>query len=901
MDSTTLDDHRWQRMRQLFLDISLLDTAAREACLSGEDESVAAAVRRLLALHDEMTGSGTSDQAQPPIAAALAAAYDRSLQQNDITIAQFRLERLLGEGGMGRVYLAQREIGGSVQRVALKIVPLAIRTPRLIEQLRRERAILAGLDHPHIARLIDAGELPDGHPYFAMEYVAGIPLLRYCDEAGLDLRARLTLFLDVCDAVAYAHRQLVLHRDLKSSNILVDADGRLRLLDFGIAKSLEDIQARDVTSDNFFSLRAASPEQVLGKPSTISTDVYGLGSLLYELLSGRPPFRLDDGSREEIIRRIAHEPPPLVSTAVIEAADNAVATQRRLADVHALAAALRGDLDTVLAKALRKDPAERYRSVDELAAELRNVLEFRPIAARASERWYRLRMLLRRHRRTAAVAAVLSLAVLATTAVSVLQYFRAEAERDRAVEALASAQVQRDHAQHVADFLIDTFTAADPGRGRATEMRAGELIEKAAAALENKSATLDPAVHARLAQTLSRLYFRLDRRDEAARQAGIARDTIATISEPSLDLLVRQDVVEAGAAVLYDKFTETAEITRRGVERIGDPTQFGDTELLLQLWELRVRSAATSGQVRHAIDYADTALALLRARPDYRPEQTEWLRQRRAMTVSDSGNFPEALREMKALVAEQRAANRVNDAAHIETLRMLGQSYARVGDYPAALTIYEEALAKHHEIYGDNAKNDRTLMALYGGTASVYTEVGRPLEAAQMFRHAIDIARTKYGERSLFLGVAYQNLAICYYDLGDSQSAEFFFQRAMQATPEQAHNNHAISRRHLGGHLLAEGKLFEAAHELEQARQELQSLFGFGDQLDAARIGLAELNLRRFDLAGALAYLDGSLLEDARKNGRNADSDVPPQAERLSAYFGWNRADGTTIVPPLKP
>ncbi|WP_257389068.1 serine/threonine-protein kinase, partial [Tahibacter caeni] len=313
MDSTTLDDERWQRMRRLFLEISTLDASGREACLAGEDGQVAAAVRRLLTLHDEMTGTG--DRAPPPLADALSAVDDRALQGDGATIAQFRVERLLGEGGMGRVYLAQREIGGNLQRVALKIVPLAMRTPRLVEQLKRERAILAGLDHPHIARLIDAGELPDGRPYFAMEYVAGVPLLRYCDENRLDLRARVALFLDVCEAVAYAHRQLVLHRDLKSSNILVDADGRLRLLDFGIAKSLEGAQARDVTSDGFFSLRAASPEQVLGKPTTVSTDVYGLGSLLYGLLAGRPPFRFDQGSRDTVIQRIAHEPPPLASGA----------------------------------------------------------------------------------------------------------------------------------------------------------------------------------------------------------------------------------------------------------------------------------------------------------------------------------------------------------------------------------------------------------------------------------------------------------------------------------------------------------------------------------------------------------------------------------------------------------
>ncbi|HVH36713.1 MAG TPA: tetratricopeptide repeat protein, partial [Tahibacter sp.] len=523
------------------------------------------------------------------------------------------------------------------------------------------------------------------------------------------------------------------------------------------------------------------------------------------------------------------------------------------------------------------------------------------IAARASERWYRLRMLLRRHRRTAAVAAVLSLAVLATTAVSILQYFRAEAERDRAVEALASAQVQRDHAQHVADFLIDTFTAADPGRGRAIEMRAGELIEKAAAALENKSATLDPAMHARLAQTLSRLYFRLDRRDEALRQAVIARDTIATISDPPLEMLVRQDVAEAGAAVLRDEFAEAEEIARRGVERIGNPVQFSDTELLQQLWELRVRSAIELGQNAKALEYTDTALTILRARQDLRPEQIDWLRQRRAMVLSNSSNFRAALEEMKVLVAERRAANRVNDLYHVEILRLLGQSYARVGDYSAALTIYDEALAKYRELYGDKNSDERILMNLYGGIASVYGRVGRAAEAVQMFRRAIATAQAKYGTgRNAFISTAYFHLADCYYSkLGDFASAEFYFRRSLQTSPEQSRGSHAIYRRGFGGMLLLAGKLFEAAYELDQSYAELREVYGHGTQMDAAQINLAELRLQQFDLSSALAHLDGLTLDSVRR--RPADGDSQEQAERLSAYFGWNRADGTTVVPPLMP
>lgn len=902
--ASPIDDQRWRHVRRLFLEVSTLDPAARDAWLHGvEDTAVAGAVRRLLSLHDELTGSDAGLDAVP-VADALAAAFERAEQQRDDAIAEFRIERVIGEGGMGRVYLASREVGGATQRVALKIVPYAVHGPRIVEQLRRERAILAGLNHPNIARLIDAGELPDNRPYFAMEYVDGVPVTRYCDEARLDLRTRIALFLDVCDAVAYAHRQLVLHRDLKPNNILADADGRVRLLDFGIAKSLEGAEpGRETTlGGSFFSLRAAAPEQVLGRATSVATDVYGLGCLLHELLAGCLPFDFAERSREDIVRLIVEQPPALASAAVLACAQaDAAAANRQLAGGRALAAALRGDLDAILAKSLRKDPAERYRSVDALAAELRNVLDFRPIAARASERWYRTRMLLRRHRVTALVAGVLGLAVIATTALSVAQSLRAEAERDRAVAALANAQLQRDHAQRVTDFLVNAFRAADPGKGRGTELRAGELLDQAAKTLEQDSAALDAALHATLAQTLAHIFFLLERAPDAVRQADIARAQMEKIADAPIEMRVRQDLADAGSAFLQQHFADAAETAQHGLGRIDDAAAFPDGSLLHALWDLRLRAEISRGSNAAVLALADDAIAMLSTRSGLRPGELDWLHLRRASALAGAGQPSAVVATLKDVVVEQRAGNRIDDANHVESLRLLAQAYTRQYEFLAAAPLYEEAMRKHLALYGEDSVRTP---ALLGGMASTYAGLGRKSEAIQLYRRAITLGRRHYGDVHNFVGGGAYYLAERYdFDFADRKQAEYWLRASLRAYPPEARGNRAMSERRLGQVLLAQGKTFEAVHHLRLATSELLAVYGYGDQLEFGRIQLAYAHLRRYEFDEAAALVPGSLLHAARTIDRDEQDYAEPiaQADEMSAFFGWNRAsDGSTIVPPLR-
>ena len=299
----------------------------------------------------------------------------------------YELVRLLGEGGMGTVHLAQRKDGEVDLRVAVKLIRGSFATRAFRERFLQERQIVASLNHPGITRLLDAGHTQSGQPYLVMEYVDGIPIDAYC--RNLPVENKIKLFLLVCDAIAYLHRNLVIHRDLKPSNILVEAGGTPKILDFGIAKILDDAPGPDVTRERMLTPDYASPEQVKGKAKTTATDVYSLGALLYQLLSGRSPHPPSDSgeSIEEVICSV--DPAPL----------------------GRLNPSLPRDLTFVVRKALRKEPAERFPTVDAFADDLRAVLESRPVRVRSGDAWYKARKFARRHwlPGSAVVGAILSL------------------------------------------------------------------------------------------------------------------------------------------------------------------------------------------------------------------------------------------------------------------------------------------------------------------------------------------------------------------------------------------------------------------------------------------------------------------------------------------------------------
>ncbi|HET6899795.1 MAG TPA: serine/threonine-protein kinase, partial [Vicinamibacteria bacterium] len=336
-------------------------------------------------------------------------------------IGHYRVLRELGRGGMGTVYLAERDEPGMRKTVAVKVVSRGMDSAFVLRRFRTERQILAGLEHPGIARLYDGGTTDEGLPYFVMEYVDGEDLVAYCDRHHLPVRTRLQLFLRVCEAVQYAHQGLVVHRDLKPSNILVTAAGEPKLLDFGIAKLLgpqagEDGDEQTASVVRLLTPDFASPEQVRGDRVTTASDVYALGVVLYEVLSGRRPYRLKGGTAAQLERAILERD--------VEAPSTALARDLRRQ--------LRGDLDNVVLKALRKDPAERYATAAELADDVRRYLDGFPVRAAPDRPAYRIRKFLRRHRTAVTAGAAVILSLLAGLGIALRQARVAEAERRRA-------------------------------------------------------------------------------------------------------------------------------------------------------------------------------------------------------------------------------------------------------------------------------------------------------------------------------------------------------------------------------------------------------------------------------------------------------------------------------------
>ncbi len=393
-------------------------------------------------------------------------------------VGVYEIVRPIGRGGMGVVYLAERPFGRFKKPVALKVVKRGMDTEEIVQRFRFERQILAGLEHAHIARLLDGGVTDDGLPYFVMEYVEGKPIDQYCDDKQLSIRQRLKLFRAVCEAVAYAHRNLVVHRDLKPGNVMVSAEGEVKLLDFGIAKLVDPDTATSTVpitdaAERRMTPEYAAPEQVRGEAATTATDVYALGVILYELLSGRRPYRFKTRLLTEIEEKICQEVPGRPSTAVLRAEGDEtpgeIGRQRSLSP-EKLRKVIAGDLDAITMMAIKKEPELRYASAGELARDLGRYLERRPVRAARDTAAYRLRKFVERYRTTVMVAAFAAFTIVAGAGTTWWQSYEKRQEAQRVQD-----EVMRKNA--MVSFISGIIGRIDPESDQGSTFTALEIIE----------------------------------------------------------------------------------------------------------------------------------------------------------------------------------------------------------------------------------------------------------------------------------------------------------------------------------------------------------------------------------------------------------------------------------------
>ncbi len=801
------------------LELSHEQRLAWLASLRAEDTTLAADVEALIEQRSVLSQEGflAGDPPPRPTHASLAG----------LAIGAYTLRSLVGQGGMGSVWLAERNDGRFEGRVAVKLLNASLIGHAGEERFRREGQILARLRHPHIAHLIDAGISPLGQPYLVLEHVDGQRIDQYCDAAKLGVEARIRVFLEVLAAVAHAHANLIVHRDLKPSNVLVGTDGQVKLLDFGIAKLLEpeapSIEATTLTREGGGVLTPdyAAPEQVTGGPVTTATDVYALGVLLYLLLTGRHPAGDERQSPADRLKAIVDTAPQRLSDAANPTRSQTPATvvdnaAKRATTPDRLRRLLRGDLDTIVAKALKKNPQERYSQVGGLADDLKRYLDLQPISARPDTLTYRAAKFARRHARGLAAvgAAVLLLAGLVGFYTA-----RLAAERDR-------ARLQADKASKVSALLTELLTGADPYR---TPTETGEptvrALLDAGAERISKQLAGQPELQAEMLTVVGRVYQRLGARDRAQplleealaigrRVAGPEHERVAQ-SLNDLGVLLREKGDYAAAGPML----EQALAMRRRL--LGSE----HADVAVTLVELG-RASSDQGSPERAEPLLREALTIRRKVLGEEHRETATSLSDLAALLRQKGDLAGAellLRQCLAINRKVLGEDHPNLGA---TLNDLGLIAGAKGDFSAAEQLFRQALATNRRALGDRPPNVSTNLS---NLSRALLEQGKYDEAASVLQEALRIAGPVLGADHPLMGGYLANLARVHLARREPVTAERLLRQALgihrRVHPENDWRI-AVSKSLLGASLTALGRYQEAEPLLVDAQSVLKDIPG---------------------------------------------------------------------------
>jgi eukaryotic-like serine/threonine-protein kinase len=834
---------RWQQIQSLFE--QMIDTGANE-----REQRLSIACGSDIDLRSSVESMLKSDARQEdPLLQAIGEAAESLLEDHQdrligTRVGSYRIVSILGHGGMSTVYRGERDDSQYQQTVAIKVLQHATLHPRLRSRLHSERHILATLDHPAIARLIDSGDLEDGTPYLVMEHVDGESIDSYCDGRTLFVRERLEVFVQVCAAVQYAHRNLVVHRDIKASNIFVTDEGMPKLLDFGIAKLLAPeslshtlpvtrLQERILTPEN------AAPEQVLGRPITTATDIYALGVLLYQLLTGRSPYRLLSYSQLQLERAICMDDPVRPSQMVISKlsgekdVDRSRISDRRGLSPQRLRARLSGDLDAIVGMAMRKEPDRRYPSVEALADDVSRHLLGQPVRARQGDWRYHTAKFMRRH--------VVSVLTVAVVFVSLAFFAGVLLWENRRIEMARDATVQeRDRAQQVSAFLVDVFSQADPFLAQGREPTAKDLLDRGAEKISGNLG-LQPEVRAQLLESIGLAY----------RRQGL--------SERAIPL-----------------FEQAVAIRRQ--ERPLD-----NVRVAVALANL-ARALTDAGHLISAEGDLQQAVTLSESAGEARPIET-------ADILVQFGSF-----EIDAKSDPARAAQLFGNALNIyrstlggrslqvaTTLNGLAMAALWMDDYRLAERYQREALSIFQETVSRNHPDHAVALATLG---NIITQLGKYEEAEQVLNEALQIESNVFGADNQRIAAIQADLGVIYERRGDTARAIAATQAALKITRDRLGSNHYLT----GYYLDSLASLFLKTNDLPTAESDArQALAVYAEALPARHLYVAsthqllgEILLQRGSLAAAEAELRTSL--DMNVGLAGPDS---WRVARSEASLGW--------------
>lgn len=837
-----MDSTRWERIQNLFHEVADLPEPEQRVFLKaacGDDDVLVADVLALV--EEDARGASFLDRDLAEVAQqVLDEATSTPLPFKEF--GPYRIKKALGEGGMGVVYLAERVDLGSL--VAIKLLRDAWLSPARRERFASEQRTLAQLNHPSIARLYDADTLDDGTPWFVMEYVEGVPLTEYCSEHACSIEERLQLFRAVCEAVQYAHQHAVIHRDLKPSNILVKPDGTIRLLDFGIAKQLESLEAPAGRDQTLTGLRLmtpayAAPEQVRGERVGIQTDVYSLGVILYELLTGGPPFDLSKLTPGEAEAVIVGQDPEKPSTI----AQRSVETNPGILSVGKSAWA---DLDVLCLSAMHKDRQRRYQSVEALIRDIDHYLKGEPLEARPDSFHYRLGKFVRRNRRAVSAAALVF-----TVVVGLVIFFTVRLAKARNAALEEAARTQR-----IQRFMMNLFQGGDESVGPGDSMRVVTLLDRGVQ--EAQSLNGDPKVQAELYQTLGTIYDQLGKFDQADSLLHSALERRKTLFGPDSTEVAESLVALGQLRSDQAQYDDAEKFTRQGVEmtrRHLPPTHPRLGRALYALGEVLVNE----GKYDQGIQVLDQAVQIQSAPGGVPADLAESLTELANaefyaghLDVSNSVNLrvlamdrqlygerhpnvAEDLINLGAIQSEwghytetERYYRQALDIIqnfygkdHPETasaMTLLGRSLNSQGRFNEAADMLRQSLGIQERVYGE--VHPRVASAL-GELGKVAMQQGKLDEAEADFRRQADIYREVYKGKHYYIGSALANLGGVYMERKQYARAERSFRDALQIYAQTLSANHlnvAIVRVKLGRALIPQRRYADA---------EAQSLAGY--------------------------------------------------------------------------
>lgn len=779
----------FDRVEEIFLEALDLDPVQRaafieEAC--GSNHTLRQEVISLLEAHDEADADFLEET--PSMLGHALPNVSRRLER----VGPYRILSELGKGGMGIVYLAERDDDQYHKRVALKVMQQQrLNLLGMRERFLAERQILAGLEHPNIARMLDGGVTDDEVPYFALEYVEGVPIHEYCDANQLSIDERLRLFMTVCRAVHYAHQNLIVHRDLKPSNILVTPKGVVKLLDFGIAKLIDPdsqphIEAVPITRTGLriMTPEYASPEQVRGDKLTTASDVYQLGVLLYELLTGHRPYRLKTRIQHEIERIICEEEPRRPSTAIsdireVMRADGTTRTmtpdtisEARSTHTDKLRRQLIGDVDNIVLMAMRKETARRYASAEQLLEDIKRHLDGLPILARKDTVGYRANKFIRRHRFGVAAVASVMLLLVAFSVVTAVQANRIAAERDRA--------------EQVTDFLVDLFKSASPAETKGQDVLVQDVLEQGVVNLENGLSD-QPSVKAELLSVISEVYYTLGFYDEAE---SLGRESVSlneTAHGPTHERTALTQTLLASTLSRQGQYAEAETLYREALaiqkRRLGEE----HVEYALTLKDL-AGLLQDKGNYQEAEALYEQALAIRQEQLGNEDPKTITVRSRLASLAQAQGDFETAETLFRdVLMQRQRVLGDVHPDVAIAQ-NNLGLLLLRTGDYPEADSLFHASLAMRQQLYDPEHPSVATIY----NNLSLLKRRLRDYEASDSLSlRALAINRSRLAEQhpnvaSTLISLSYTSARLGRYDEAEARVREAIAMYDATLGPEHA-------------------------------------------------------------------------------------------------------------------